>query len=109
MPMATYPTERLNLDGQGNTYGEANQQSPFVLPSTTDPQVGAALAQAYSQFTTVLKCLLENPQPNGKPIPPTRLANPPHQEHSLPQLHLNTEITQYLINTMRRNQRHTLV
>ncbi|KDP22916.1 hypothetical protein JCGZ_01777 [Jatropha curcas] len=99
--MAIDPTERLNLEGQDNTHGEANQQSPFVLPSTTNPQVAATLVQAYSQFVIVLKRLLENPQPSGNPIPPPRLVNPPHQEHSLPPTLLNTEMTQYLIDTMR--------
>ncbi|KDP31609.1 hypothetical protein JCGZ_14834 [Jatropha curcas] len=68
--MATNPTECLNMEGQENTHGEANQQPTVASPSTTDPQVAATLTQAYSQFTTMLKCLLENPQPDGEPLPP---------------------------------------
>ncbi|KDP34765.1 hypothetical protein JCGZ_10545 [Jatropha curcas] len=82
--MAIDPTEHLNMEGQDNTHGEANQQPLFALLPTTDPQVAAALAQAYSQLTIVLKRLLENPQPAGEPISPTGPAKPPYQEHSLP-------------------------
>ncbi|KDP25770.1 hypothetical protein JCGZ_23925 [Jatropha curcas] len=76
--------ECLHMEDQDNTHGEANQQPTFAPPSTTDPQVATALAQAYSQFTTVLKRLLENPPPSGELIPPTRPANPPSQEHRSP-------------------------
>ncbi|KDP21718.1 hypothetical protein JCGZ_03660 [Jatropha curcas] len=83
--MANDSTERLNMEGQENNHGEAkkttmvrptkNPHSP--PPTTTDPQVVATLSQAYSLFTTMLKCLLENPLPIGEPVPPTRPANPP--------------------------------
>ncbi|KDP23964.1 hypothetical protein JCGZ_25352 [Jatropha curcas] len=81
--MANDSTEHLRMEDQDNTHNVVNQQPTFAPPSTTDPQVVAPLAQAYSQFTTVLKRLLENPPPRGEPIPPTRLANPPRQEHNL--------------------------
>ncbi|KDP43233.1 hypothetical protein JCGZ_22785 [Jatropha curcas] len=70
--MANDFTKCLNMEGQDNTHDEANQQPTFAPLQTTDPQA-AALAQAYSQFTIMLKRLLENPQPSGELIPPTRI------------------------------------
>ncbi|KDP36088.1 hypothetical protein JCGZ_08732 [Jatropha curcas] len=73
--MAKNSTECLNTEGQDNTYGEANQQSTFAPSPATDPQIAAALAQAYSQFTIVLKRIPEAPHLSGEPIPLTRLTN----------------------------------
>ncbi|KDP33267.1 hypothetical protein JCGZ_13107 [Jatropha curcas] len=57
--MANDPTEHLHTKDQDTIYGDDYGESTLVPPSTIDSQVVAALAQAYSQFTTVLKCLLE--------------------------------------------------
>ncbi|KDP29671.1 hypothetical protein JCGZ_18833 [Jatropha curcas] len=80
--MANEYSECLNMKGQDNTYGGINQQPTFTSPMTTDLQVAVALAHAYSQFTT--KRLLKNPKPSSELVPPTKLVNPPHLEHSLP-------------------------
>ncbi|KDP22048.1 hypothetical protein JCGZ_02470 [Jatropha curcas] len=56
------------------------------LLQTIDPHVAGILAQAYSQFTIVLKHLLKTPHPCGQLMPPGEPTNLSHKEHgaSLP-------------------------
>ncbi|KDP22720.1 hypothetical protein JCGZ_01822 [Jatropha curcas] len=52
--MANNPVEHPNMEDQGNNHGEASGQRMIHPPPTIDPHVAVALAQTYSQFTTVL-------------------------------------------------------
>ncbi|KDP37384.1 hypothetical protein JCGZ_08569 [Jatropha curcas] len=73
-----------NTEGQDNSNGEATRQPILPPPPTIDPQMVAALVQAYSQFTIVLKRLLEIPHPNGDMQPQDGLRNQCHREKSAP-------------------------
>ncbi|KDP23933.1 hypothetical protein JCGZ_27093 [Jatropha curcas] len=65
--MTIRSVEPHNLEGQDDNHAEAVGQAMMPPPQTIDPQVAVALAQAYSQFTIVLKRLLETPHPATKP------------------------------------------
>ncbi|KDP25954.1 hypothetical protein JCGZ_22944 [Jatropha curcas] len=53
--MANNSGDRPTMEGQGDGCDKAIMQTILAPPPTTDPQVAAALAQAYSQFTSMLK------------------------------------------------------
>ncbi|KDP39842.1 hypothetical protein JCGZ_04187 [Jatropha curcas] len=64
--MTNESVEHHNLEGQEDNHGEAVKHAMMPPPQTTNPQVAIALAQAYLQFATMLKRLLETPRQDGE-------------------------------------------
>ncbi|KDP34837.1 hypothetical protein JCGZ_11199 [Jatropha curcas] len=84
--MTNMSIESHNLEVRDDNHVEAAGQAVMPLPQTTDRQVVVALAQAYSQFTKVLKFLLETPHPGGELMPLGEATNLSHKEHDAPLL-----------------------